>query len=255
MSLILNELEWAEKRIQEKDLGKKPFETLARVAKYYYAQHYSKDEIRDLLDAFVLQCDPHASLVRWSDMLDRIVKNINKYRVIAIDGVSLSPTELAVIDGLEKSQLQRLAFTLLCVAKYWDAVSPSNNHWVNSSDIEIMQMANMKPTLKRQSELFGILRDAGLIRFSKKVDNLNVQVLFADEGETALYIQDFRNLGYQYLRHHGGPFYECANCGVVTKLPPQHTGRPPKYCSACSAEVRIRQNIDSVMRHRKTPAT
>lgn len=254
MSLILNELEWAEKQISDRNLGKKPTETLTRIAKYYYSQSYSKRDIRNMLDDFILQCDPHASLVRWSDVLDRIAKNVNKYRIIALDGVMITKGELETIIGLKKSQLQRLAFTLLCVSKYWDAVSPSNNHWVNCTDAEIMQMANMKPTLKRQSELFGILRDAGLIRFSKKVDNLNVQVVFgseeASDEENELFIQDFRNLGFQLLKYMGGPYFECSNCGIVTKHVPQSTGRPVKYCPDCAAEIRIRQNIDSVMRHR-----
>ena len=78
MSLILNELEWAEKQISDRNLGKKPTETLTRIAKYYYSQSYSKRDIRNMLDDFILQCDPHASLVRWSDVLDRIAKNVNK---------------------------------------------------------------------------------------------------------------------------------------------------------------------------------
>ena len=61
-------------------------------------------------------------------------------------------------------------------------------------------MANIKTSIKRQSLMFAELRNAGFIRFSKKIDNLNVQVLFMTPGETAIHIQDFRNLGYQYLK-------------------------------------------------------
>lgn len=63
MSIVLNEYDWAEKMIANHDLGKKPIETLSRVSKYYYENHYSKREIRSLLDSFMLQCDPSASLV------------------------------------------------------------------------------------------------------------------------------------------------------------------------------------------------
>ena len=34
MSIVLNECEWAERAIKDKTLGKKPYETLSRVAKY-----------------------------------------------------------------------------------------------------------------------------------------------------------------------------------------------------------------------------
>lgn len=42
MSIVLNEYDWAEKMIANHDLGKKPTETLSRVSKYYYENHYSK---------------------------------------------------------------------------------------------------------------------------------------------------------------------------------------------------------------------
>ena len=41
MSIILNEYEWAERAIKEKLLGKKPYETLSRVAKCYTYKNYT----------------------------------------------------------------------------------------------------------------------------------------------------------------------------------------------------------------------
>ena len=46
MSIVLNEYEWAERMINNHDLGKRPVETLNRVAKYYLATGYSKREVR-----------------------------------------------------------------------------------------------------------------------------------------------------------------------------------------------------------------
>lgn len=46
MSIVLNEYEWAERMISNHELGKKPIETLTRVAKYYLENGYSKREIR-----------------------------------------------------------------------------------------------------------------------------------------------------------------------------------------------------------------
>ena len=252
MSIVLNEYEWAERMVNNHDLGKKPIETLNRVAKYYYENQYSKKDIRKLLDTFMTQCDPSVSLVRWSDTLDRVAKSVGKFPLIRLDGVSVSKNELAKIEMLKGKQLRRLAFTILCTAKYWNAVSESNNNWVNSSDKEIMQMANINTSVKRQSAMFGELREAGFIRFSKKIDNLNVQVLFAEEGETAIHIQDFRNLGYQYLKYYGEPYFDCVNCGLTIKAQEPARGRRQKYCSNCAVELHTKQKIESVMRKRNT---
>ena len=254
MGIVLNEYEWAERMIENRELGAKPVETLTRISKYYFENQYSKKEVRVMLDKFLIQCDPSVALARWSDTLDKITKSAAKYPLVKLDGVVVSYRELQRIEALEGMQIRRLAFTLLCVSKYWDAVSSRNNHWVNSSDVEIMRMANIGTSVKRQSAMFGQLRANGLIRFSKKIDNLNVQVLFSDsnipEPEVAIHIRDFRNIGFQYLKHYGGPYFECENCGVVTKIADPNKGRKPKYCAGCAAEVKTRQNVNSVMRHR-----
>lgn len=254
MSLILNEYEWAENMIHERDLGNKPVETLSRVAKYYYSNHYNKGEIRNLLDKFLLKCDPAASLPKWSDTLDKIVKSCNKYPLIVLDGVDVCESELTNIELLNGKQLKRLAFTLLCVAKYWDAVSEANNHWVNSSDKEVMQMANINTSIKRQSLMFSELRSQGFIKFSKKIDNLNVQVEFIDKGDSVLHIADFRNLGYQYEKYYGGPFFVCENCGQTVKMNSPSKGRRQKYCPSCAVQVRAQQNINATMRYRNAMA-
>lgn len=250
MGIVLNEYEWAERTIKNHDLGNKPTETLNRVARYYFENKYSKRDVRKMLDTFLIQCDPNASLVHWSDTLDRIAKNANRFSLIKLDGVNITQNEMERIESLGGTQVRRLAFVLLCVAKYWDAVSPNNNHWVNSPDKEIMQMANINTSIKRQSLMFSQLHDACFIRFAKKIDNLNVQVIFMEPGETAIHIQDFRNLGYQYLKYYGEPYFECANCGLTCKKYGSNNGRPSKYCPECAIEIHTRQKVDSVMRGR-----
>lgn len=251
MGIVLDECEWAKNAITTKDMGKKPLETLTRVAKYYYSCGYDEENVLRLLELFVAQCNPNTPIIRWEDTLDRVVKFAPKYSIIKIDKVDVSESELEVIDKLKGRQLKRLAFALLCVAKYWDLMSSSNNHWVNSDDREIMQMANINTSIRRQSEMYAELRRLGLIKFSKKVDNLNVQVLFTDnDSPTAMEIRDYRNLGYQYLRRCGYPYFVCANCGITVKCNNPNKGRKQKYCPSCANELHTRQKVDAVMRKR-----
>lgn len=250
MSIVLNEYDWAERALNDKALGKKPYETLSRVAKYYTYKNYTRKEVRRLLDEFLLQCEPTASLVTWSDTLDNAAKYAAKYPLIMIEEIIITKPEMEKIDALPGKQLRRLAFSLLCIAKYLYAVSPNTSYWVGTPDNEIMKMANINTSIKRQSSMFGQLKDAGMIRFSKQIDNLSVQVLFAEEGEAAVRITDFRNLGYQYMKYHGEPYFECAHCGLTDKIRSATQRRPQKYCAQCAVEIRTRQNVNSVMRLR-----
>lgn len=251
MAIILNEYKWAENAIQEKSLGQKPIETLTRIAKYYIQNGATKNDTRKMLDLFLLSCDASVSLVKWAERLDSIVKYAAKYPLISIDHVSVSSLELAKIKELQSVQVQRLAFTLLCIAKFNHMINDKNEYWVNTSDNEVMKMANIGTSIKRQSLMYSKLRDAGMIRFSNRVDSLSVQVLFVCGDDEEIKISDFRNLGYQYLMHDDdrGIYKVCENCGITFKARQPHTpGRPKKYCDSCAIKVKMKQNVDSIMR-------
>lgn len=250
MSIVLKENEWAAAAIRSRTLGKKPSETLCRVARYYIDKGYGKTETRNLLDAFLIQCDPTSSLPKWSETIDYAVARALKYEALDIDGISVSDKEMKKIDSLEGKQIKRLAFTLLCLAKYWQIVVPEGNFWVNNKDTEIMAMANINTSIKRQSLMFWTLRELGMIQFSKKVDNTNVRVCFIEDGDEVMNITDFRNLGYQYLKYHGEPYFECENCGLTTKRRVPTKGRRQKYCSECEVSIHTQQKVNSVMRGR-----
>lgn len=251
MSVVLRENDWAASMIQANSLGKKPSETLRRVARFYMdTYNINQDAARKKLDLFLLQCDPTSSLPKWSDALDFAVNRACKYPAINIDHISVSKNEVEKIDSLEGKQIRRLAFTLLCLAKYWNIVTRKEDGWVNSKDNEIMSMANINTSIKRQSLMFGKLNELGMIQFSKKVDNTNVKVCFMEDGEEAIRIYDFRNLGYQYLMYHGEPYFTCENCGITTKVNDKGNRRRQKYCPECAAIIKMKQNIESVMRRR-----
>lgn len=241
MSIILDEKEWARDAMEEKSLGAHPVETLWRVARYLrQVDKYSRQETRERLGNFLLQCDPNAIPVKWSETLDKLVKRADKFPLIELDGIPVTKGELGAIAAIEGAQNQQLAFTLLCVAKYWNAVKKPeyNNNWVNTPDTKIMAMANIKAAIKKQSKMLGDLRDAGFIRFSKRVDSLNIRVMTIDSGEPELFVTDFRNLGNQYRMYHGEPYIQCSQCGLTVRK----SGVRQMYCRECARKVNIRKN-------------
>ena len=232
-------------------LGNKPFETFRRVARYYLDKDYPKKEVRKMLDIFLLKCDPSASLPKWSKTLDIALTKALKYNMINIEYIGITQSEMMKISRLQGIQTQRLAFTLLCLSKYWNTVNPASNFWVNNKDSDIMRMANINTSIRRQSEMYHYLMETGMIRFSKKVDNTNIRVCFADDNSVAMKITDFRNLGYQYLKYIGEPYFECQNCGITSKFSNTAKGGKQKYCKNCASQVAIKQRVNSVMKQRE----
>lgn len=244
----MRENEWAEQMIQSRTLGKKPSETLYRVARYFLDEGYTKSEVRKKLDVFLIQCEPTASIPKWSDSLDYALNRALKYEAVNIKSITITKAEMERINALETKQVKRLAFTLLCLAKYWHIIMPNGDYWVNTQDSEIMSLANINTSIKRQSLMYWTLREEGLIQFSKKVDNTNVKVCFVEDGEPELVVSDFRNLGYQYLKYCGEPFFECENCGITVKYNDPVKGRKQKYCKSCAAEIATQQKVNYAMR-------
>lgn len=250
MNIVLNEEEWVKEMIRTRSLGKKPFDTLRRVARYYLDNNYPRQSVRKMLDSFIMQCDPAASLPKWSNIADGALDKAIKTPALRIEYIPITGPELNRINSLNGKQVKRLAFTLLCLSKYWDVVNNTSGHWVNNKDSEIMHMANINTSIKRQSIMYRILNENGLVQFSKKVNNTNVRVCFVEDGDEVLQIRDYRNLGYQYMRSCGEPFFECQNCGITTKYNHPTHGHKQIYCKDCAVEVAIRQRVNSVMKIR-----
>ena len=242
--IILNEKDWAKRAIDAHSLGPKPYDTIVRVAKYYKAEGYKNGELRRRVEDFMIRSDPRLSLVKWDNTITSALSVAEKYPMICISGVTITDTEMEKIGTLQSVLQQRLMFTLLCLAKYGNAVNPKNGGWVNIPQKDIFSLANIQLTTKRQSLMINDLWQTGMIGYSCLVDNINLQVKIMDDGETALFVDDFRNLGYQYMRYIGGNYIECESCGLVIRQDAKHAGRPAKYCKECAESIKASRDSD-----------
>ena len=189
----------------------------------------------------MLKCDPAINIVKWQAAIDRQVSNADKYELIDISGISITRAEIDKIQQIDGKLLQLLMFTMLCLAKYGNAVNPKNNNWVNKTDKEIFSLANISLTTKRQSLMINDLWTMQYIGFSRVVDNININVKIIDDSSpTVLYISDFRNLGNQYMRYCGEKYIECECCGKVVK---ENHGKQ-HYCNECAIEIDRQKSLE-----------
>ena len=250
MEIILNETEWAVAQINKREMCRDAYSMFRRIARYYLDEGYDKEETLRRMEQFLIAANPDASPVRWHEMMERALTHASKQPAVDAGSITVTVPEMETIKALKGKQLQRLAFTLLCISKFWNLYSAKNDSWVRTPDNEIMRYANIKTSVMRQSLLYHSLIESGLIRMPKKVDNTNVKVEFAQDGETAIVVEDFRNLGYQYLMCIGEPYFKCERCGLVTKIKNPGSGRPQKYCISCAVQTKMEQSVNAVMRNR-----
>lgn len=161
-----------------------------------------------------------------------------------VDEILITRSELDVIDaidnhealtGLDKStinNIKRLSFTMLCLAKLGTAKNEKSNGWVNTKTRDLLRLARINCSQKNGSFLISHMNAAGLLEFAKKNTNLSRRVTFIDnESEPVLFISDFRELGYAYLKYCGENIIECGQCGVLIRGTANHSRR---YCNECN---------------------
>jgi len=227
--IVLNEREYIEQFINDdKKQIDNMYYTLSLLARYYKNQLDSKNvDIRKQLETFLSKYGE--DIDDWQDSLDKIIKKCDR-PLVEIEFISVSKNELETIKQVKNRRLEKLLFTMLCLAKFNNIVNEKNNNWVNRDVKEIFKLANVRDNIKKQYISISEIKDLGLIKFSKKVDNLNLCVKFIDNGEIELEIDDFRDLGFQYLAYLGENYIKCECCGRLVK----RTGKRDKYCKECS---------------------
>lgn len=239
MGIVLNEREAAITSLQEHNLGDDPLETLGRIARYYRAEGYKKPEILNLMEIFLVRCNEDVVLPNWKNTLNAKIKETDWRKLVEIDSIHITQNEIEMCDAMSTIQKQRLLFTLICLAKYRNAVRGRETNWINYPNTEIFKLANIVTNSNRRDLMLNDLYNAGLIHFNSKVDDISINVSCVDsDGESAIEISDFRNLGNQYMRFVSDGYMECQSCGaVIKKMSNVH-----RFCKLCAAEEHRRQN-------------
>lgn len=237
MMIILNEKKYIESVIEKGEVSSKPSETINLMVKYYKYLGFKKNEVYEKIHEYLLKNYKPYNKVKWEDTINKYIEtNFKKgYELIEIDFIPITDKEVDKIKTLKSKRLERLAFTMLVIAKMNNMVSDKNNGWVNKKDKEIFKHANIRTSIKEQCLLLNDLKTKEFIEFSQRVDNTNNKVLFIEEGVAVIKIDDMRNLGYIYDDFVGyGKFKKCEICGEVIK----NTSKTkiPKYCDGCIKE-------------------
>ena len=235
--IILNEEIYAEECLRKKTLGENPTYTLHVLAKYYFEKKYEKPVVIELLMDFVKKYYPRyeCNKVAWEETVEKIVKGANKQTLTKVDGVWITSAELQTIGEIHDKVLERLAFTLLCIAKLNNDANPQSNGWVNNEIKEIFSIAKISCRVLDRYKKMGRLHELGLIEFPRKIDNLSCRVTYINnDSDKSLYVSDFRALGYEYLKYRGENFIRCRECGLLIRNNKRGT---KKYCKDCAGYI------------------
>lgn len=251
MPVVLNEKKQAEYIIEKGEVGNKLTSTLFLLAKYYrQKENLNKEQTFNKLNEFMEKNYKNYNSATWEDIIEDISKKANKYPLREIDYIEITKSEIDMIRNVCDIKYEKLLFTMLCYAKLYNKISDKNNGWVNTDIKELFRVARVSVRYRNDKFLYlNDLETVGLISFSNKNDNLNLRVTFInDSNERVLKVDDFRELGYEYLNYIGdGKFIRCDCCKRLSRK----LSKNMKYCNECSKEKQLEWQRESMKKARK----
>ena len=178
--IIVNENEYAQIRLKNKDIGDNVYTTLSILAKYYHSKGLKMKAVCMELQNFLEIAYPKYAMNKsyWTEVIEKTSNKNVKEKLFESDGVWITESEWNKIQNLGNKILGKLAFTMLCIAKINNQKRLSNNNWVNTDIKEIYKLANISCSIDLRAKRIGVLIHSGLIEFAQRVDNLNIKALF-----------------------------------------------------------------------------
>ena len=236
IELHLNERKVAEQAIQSGTYRDKTKDILSLLARYYYhiMQIHRKKQIFEFIDMWMQRYYKNYNVNEWSDLINLYIDNAKKYPLTQIDCVPVTEAEMKSIQSVEGDKQRRLAFTALVLAKYGNLRNEKNNGWIMVESYQLFKRAEIHESVENSYLLLHDLCKAGLIEWSKRVDNINFQVRYIqDDSNVVMNVTDLRELGLQYMNYAYGGYGYCRECGKMFKM----TMNNHKYCRDCAYVV------------------
>ena len=253
MNFILNEKEFTKYCIEHNTYEKDNiYRTLVWIAQYHYDFNgYRKKKITELLIDFLQKNYPlyKRDSAKWDETADKIAKKTGGKHLLELDCITLTKKEIEIITGIKEKTMQRLAFTMACIARLNKARNPENHGWLNVDSKVIFNAAHVSGTAQQRDYKLHDMQILGLIEFARKIDNNNIRITFLDESDNqeigySVSAADFRDLGlcYQYVfnKDHDA-IAKCQRCGrYFIRSKANSYRQASKNCPSCIQEEQIK---------------
>lgn len=183
---------------------------------------------------------PRYNRNEWKDRFEYMANKADKFGLCECPGVYVTQSEIEDIEKLESKILQKLYFTLLCLAKYTNFKIGEDYCWVNVKTSELYNLACINLPACEHDYKLNELYKLEYIDFPKRVDNLKIKTLKIDSErhDDDVLITDFRRLGNEWLILKDKGYIRCSTCGIPIKK----TNNRKCYCKECGKVNKLFRN-------------
>ena len=231
--------------------------TIYRWAKYnYFVENLTDRKSYNRIIKFVIE----NSSIGFTDLdlyefVQKTIKSVKKSSLKLVDHIYITKSELDFIVNLNDIKLEKIAFVILCLAKYHNEVAeePDNRIYYKLNEIKNMARINMS---KVDFEYFyNNLYEVGAIERNNSPTSTVQTIRFVSRDENDPIVMelqevDYLELAYLYLswKNNSRGYARCTKCGRLMR---QSKTKPRKYCEECAREAHLESKRLSEQRRRE----
>lgn len=235
---VLEEIELDIKDLEENKKEKKRQREISK-----YKKHKAR-EIYEVINKFLVENYGDYNEIDWEELVRGIIKTTlrNDNPVINnVKEVEIYKSEVEFIKNIKGEKFQKLAFTYLVYARLLYKLEGKNEEcWVDGKhQTELFKDANVTDKGRLQLEDIHRMYKNGILELSFINSNNNVKVTFneKEDNEIELVINDFRELGLQWLGYCDDR--KIKKCEICNKFFIKGRNGRSKYCKDCAKKINL----------------
>lgn len=249
MKIEVKEVTKVENILKTGKLGEKPMTSVNLMVRYYKNLGKEKEEIYNLLDEFLSKNLSSYNKVIWDERLQNVINSTYEVELCEIESVKITRYEIEQIKGV-KLKYQKILFSLLIYLKLLRTKNKSETVYINATKYitDIFNEANVSSSKDVRLQELKELEELGYIEktVNRRMSNgkltlsMMIKLLYIKEENSdnpaELVVNDFRELGLQWLEYCGDNKIKCCEvCGKRYKIK-SSKDTSSKYCKECKEE-------------------
>lgn len=225
----INERKIIEDIIRKEDAnGFEPSDIIRRLVHYSMTcLRMNREETRKNVHAFMKRLNKRYLIKSYDEYIRKLCK-IRYKPVRSFNTIPITQEEIDIVNAEPNKNVQKVLFAYIVIAKM--NYKHLESAWVNETDTDMFNLANVKRDKAKREDILYYLISSGKLAVSKKVDNVNIQVMCLNTdmlAEPVLEITDLAELGLQWERFKGETdIKECQVCKRLFKA----NSNSQKYC-------------------------
>lgn len=239
--------------LEEDHIGR----TIYRRAKYnYFVRNLSdKKNYNEIIDFVTENSELGLTDLELYELVLKTIKTVRKSSLKLVERICITQSELDFISSIDDIKLEKIAFVVLCLAKYHNEVCDTDDNCIYFKLNEIKNMSRINMNKVDFEYFYNNLYQIGALKETNHpTSTIQIVNFVSTDANDPVVIDlqevDYLELAYVYLswKNDGKGYGRCQRCGRLMR---QGKTKPRKYCEECAKLSEKEKTRERVRRFRE----